>query len=131
VIVLDASLGVELLLQTPRVAPLTRDLLVSQTDLHAPHLIDVEVTQVLRRLCARGELSDARAEEAASDLADLPLVRHSHELLLGRAWELRQNLTIYDGVYVALAELLAVPLWTLDQRIASAPGLRTEVRVLQ
>jgi predicted nucleic acid-binding protein len=131
VIVLDASLVVELLLQTPRAILLTEDLLTSQEDLHAPHLIDVEVTQALRSLCARGELGDRRAQEAATDLADLPLVRHSHELLLGRAWELRSNLTIYDGVYVALAELLEVPLWTLDQRIAGAPELRADVRVIQ
>lgn len=130
-IVLDASLVVELLLQTPRVVPLTEDLLAPQEDLHAPHLIDVEVLQTLRRLCGREELSEARAERAATDLADLPLVRHSHDLLLGRAWELRANLTIYDGVYVALAELLEAPLWTLDQRLASAPGLRAEVQVLR
>jgi len=131
VIVLDASLVVELLLQTPRAILLNEDLLTSQKDLHAPHLIDVEVTQALRSLCARGELGDRRAQEAATDLADLPLFRHSHELLLGRAWELRSNLTIYDGVYVALAELLEVPLWTLDQRIAGTPELRADVRVIQ
>ena len=130
-IVLDASLVVELLLQTPRAILLTEDLLTPQEDLHAPHLIDVEVTQALRSLCARGELGDRRAQEAATDLADLPLFRHSHELLLGRAWELRSNLTIYDGVYVALAELLEVPLWTLDQRIAGTPELRADVRVIQ
>lgn len=130
-IVLDASLGVELLLQTSRAAPLTEDLLIIDSDLHAPHLMDVEVLQVLRRLCARGELADARAEEAVGDLADLPLIRHSHELLLGRAWELRSNLSIYDGVYVALAELLDAPLWTLDRRLAGAPGLRTEIKVIQ
>ena len=129
-IVLDASLAVELLLQTPRAIPLTDDLLAPQEDLHAPHLIEVEVTQTLRRLCSRAELTDRRAEEAMTDLADLPLVRHSHELLLRRAWELRLNLTIYDGIYVALAELLEVPLWTLDRRIAGAPGVRAEVRVI-
>lgn len=130
-IVLDASLVVELLLQTTRAVPLTEDLLTAQEDLHAPHLIDVEVLQVLRRLCARAELTDRRAEQVAKDLADLPLERHSHELLLSRAWELRANLAIYDGVYVALAELLDAPLWTLDQRVAGAPGLRTEVKVIQ
>ncbi len=130
-IVLDASLAIELLLQTPRVVPLTETLLGAQEDLHAPHLIDVEVLQVLRRLNAQHELSDRRAKEATRDLADLPLVRHSHELLLDRAWELRANLTMYDGVYVALAELLDAPLWTLDQRLASAPGLRAEIKVIQ
>jgi predicted nucleic acid-binding protein len=131
VIVLDASLAVELLLQTPRVAPLTETLLATHEDLHAPHLIDVEVLQVLRRLNARRELSDRRAAEGTRDLTDLPVVRHPHELLLDRAWELRANLTIYDGVYVALAELLDAPLWTLDQRLASAPGLRAEVHLIR
>ena len=111
--------------------PLTATLLAAHEDLHAPHLIDVEVLQVLRRLNAHRELSDRRADEATRDLADLPLVRHPHELLLDRAWELRANLTIYDAVYVALAELLDAPLWTLDQRLAGAPGLRTEVKVFK
>ena len=78
-IVLDASLAIELLLETPRVAPLTEALFGAQEDLHAPHLIDIEVLQALRRLNARNELTDRRAEEAIRDLADLPLVRHSHE----------------------------------------------------
>ena len=130
-IVLDASLVVELLLQTPRARPLTEELLLSQADLHVPHLIDVEVLQVLRRLCARNELQEGRALEARQDLVDLPFVRHGHDLLLPRAWELRANLTIYDGVYVALAELLEAPLWTLDQRIATAPGIRTHVEVVR
>lgn len=129
-IVLDASLAIELLLQTPRAQSLTEDLVLSQEDLHAPYLIDVEVLQVLRRLCARNELTESRAEEATIDLTDLPLIRHPHDLLLARAWELRENLTIYDAVYVALAELLEAPLWTLDHRLARAPGLRTEVRVV-
>lgn len=130
-IVLDASLVVELLLQTPRAVPLTAGLLAPEEDLHAPHLIDVEVTQTLRRLCRLAELTDRRAAEAMTDLSGLPLVRHPHDLLLPRAWELRENLTIYDGVYVALAELLEVPLWTLDQRLAGAPGLRTDVQIIQ
>lgn len=129
-IVLDASLAVELLLQTPVGRPLTENLLAPSTDLHAPHLVDVEVAQVLRRLCARGKVTDRRAAVALTALVDLPLVRHPHDLLLPRAWELRKNLTIYAGVYVALAELLAAPLWTLDQRLASAPGLQTEVKVV-
>jgi predicted nucleic acid-binding protein len=130
VIVLDASMAVELLLQTPIGRPLTERLLAPSTDLHAPHLIDVEVAQVLRRLCVRGKVTDRRAAVALTALVDLPLVRHPHDVLLPRAWELRKNLTIDDAVYVALAELLEAPLWTLDRRIASAPGLRTEVKVV-
>jgi len=70
------------------------------------------------------------AEEILLSPSDLPLVRHSHELLLDRAWELRDNLTIYDGVYVALAELLDMPLLTRDRRIAAAPGHGVTVRVI-
>lgn len=128
--VLDASAVVELVLQTPRASALTEEILLHSADLHAPHLVDVEVAQVLRRLCSRKEVSEDRALEALHDLSDLPLVRHSHEFLLDRAWELKDNLTIYDGVYVALAELLDLPLLTLDQGVAAAPGHSAVVRVL-
>lgn len=128
--VLDASALVEILLQTPGAAGLSEEILLSHRNLHSPHLVDVEVTQVFRRLCAREELSGTRASEALQDLRDLPLIRYPHELLLDRAWELRENLTIYDGVYVALAELLEVPLLTRDLRIAKAPGNRADVRLI-
>ncbi len=127
--VMDASAVVELLLQTPEAASLAEELLLSSSDLHAPHLVDAEVAQVLRRLCRNKEMVEGRALEALQDLRDLPIVRHSHELLLDRAWEIRDNLTIYDGVYVALAELLDLPLLTRDQRIAAAPGHGAVVRV--
>jgi predicted nucleic acid-binding protein len=120
--VFDASAVVELLLQTPAAIPHTPRLLGLEAACHVPHLIDVEVTQALRRLCATQEIDDQRALGALADLEDLPLERHPHELLLPRAWELRRNLTIYDGVYVALAELLEAPLLTRDSRLAKAPG---------
>jgi predicted nucleic acid-binding protein len=128
--VMDASAVVELLLQTPVAASMAEEILLSPSDLHAPHLVDAEVAQVLRRLCSWEEVPESRALEALQDLRDLPLVRHSHELLLDRAWELRDNLTIYDGVYVALAELLDMPLLTRDRRIAAAPGHGATVRVI-
>lgn len=128
--VMDASVVVEILLQTPAAASLTEEVLLSPSDLHAPHLVDAEVAQVLRRLCGRKEMPESRALEALQDLKDLPLVRYSHELLLDRAWELRDKLTIYDGVYIALAELLDLPLLTRDRRIAAAPGHDAVVRVL-
>ena len=129
--VLDASVVLELLLQTPVMAPLAEEILLSPADLHAPHLADVEVSQVLRRLASRLEITERRAQDALQDLRDLPMVRHSHELLLERAWELRANLTIYDGVYVALAELLEAPLLTRDRRLANAPGHRAEIKLLE
>lgn len=129
-IVVDASVAVEMLLQTERGRELSRRLLIEEArDLHAPHLIGVEVAQALRRLRIEGQLEAARSEQAVTDLFALGIERHPHELLLPRAWELRDNLTIYDGVYVALAELLEVPLLTCDARIARAPGIETNVEL--
>jgi predicted nucleic acid-binding protein len=90
--------------------------------LWAPHLIDAEVGHSLRRLVASGDLRDDRATTALSDLPALPLRRIVHTNLLERAWQLRHNLSFYDGIYVALAELLDVPLITLDRRLARAAG---------
>ena len=126
-IVVDASLIVELVLQTPRGRRLARRFLV---DLHAPHLIGVEVLQTLRRLARSGSVAAPRSDEAMADFFALDIERHGHELLLPRAWELRANLTVYDAVYVALAELLQAPLLTCDARIARAPGIAATVEVV-
>ena len=98
--------------------------------LHAPHLLDVEVAQVLRRLERAGAVGERRAGEALDDLRALRLVRHEHLPLLTRAWALRHNLSAYDALYVALAEGLGAPLLTLDRRLADAPGHGAEVRVV-
>lgn len=98
--------------------------------LAAPHLIDIEVTSAWRRLVSLGEMDDRRAQLAMSDLLSLRLDRVPHGPLLGRCWELRENLTIYDGAYVALAEILEVTLLTLDGRSKKAPGLRCPVEVV-
>lgn len=90
--------------------------------LHAPHLIDVEFLHVLRRLVATGRVSEARAPVIRGDFAGLHLVRYPHTLLLDRMWELRHNLSAYDGAFVALSEALEVPLVTTDTRVATAPG---------
>jgi predicted nucleic acid-binding protein len=129
-IVLDASAAIEILLRTARGEPLAARLLAPDTSLHAPHLLDVEVAQVLRRFVARGEIAPERARQALVDLADLPWERYPHDLLLPRAWELRENLTAYDGVYVALTEVLAATLLTADGRIARAPGHSALVEVI-
>lgn len=97
-------------------------LLVQGETLHAPHLLDVEVTQVLRRLEGAGTVSTSRATEALQDLTALRIVRHPSSALLLRVWELRQNLSAYDGLYVALAEALEAPLVTTDHRLSRAPG---------
>ena len=98
--------------------------------LWVPHLIDAEVGQALRREVAAGRLGEDRADAALLDLARMPLRRIDHVGLLHRAWELRHNLSFYDSLYVALAEVLDVPLVTLDRRLARAVGDATDVAVL-
>ena len=96
----------------------------------APELLDVEVVAAWRRHEAGGCLDPRRAALARSDLRELPVDRVSHCLLMERCWELRGNVTVYDAVYVALAELLDVPLVTADRRLANAPGVRCRVEVV-
>lgn len=127
--VLDASAAVEVLLQTAAGAPMTERLFEASTSLHAPHLLDLEVTQILRRFVRNGEVAPDRARQALEDLADLPLERYPHDFLLPRVWSLRQNLTAYDAVYVALAEVLGATLLTRDARISKAPGHAVRVEV--
>jgi predicted nucleic acid-binding protein len=99
-------------------------------DVAAPELIDLEVTSVLRRQRANGMLDERRARLALQDLVDLPMLRAPHRALLSRCWELRQNLTVYDAAYVALAEALETALLTADARLASAAGTRCKIEVL-
>jgi predicted nucleic acid-binding protein len=131
-IVLDASAAIEWLLQTPKAAAIEARLFskAPQPRWHAPHLLDIEVAQVLRKQVAKGAMSDARGQEALHDFLDLPLVRYPHDFLLPRVWELRKNLTAYDAVYVALAEALGFPLVTCDGNIAGAPGHSAQVDVV-
>lgn len=96
----------------------------------APELIDLETTSVIRRHLQAGQLPERRADLALTDLVELPLRRIPHRSLLERCWELRENLTVYDAAYVALAELLDVTLVTADARLARAPELRCRLDVL-
>jgi len=129
VIVLDASAVIELLLQTATGKRVARRIAARSQGLHAPHLVDVEVLQVLRRWEARGALPSDRAAEAVVDLGQLDLRRHPHDVLSSRIWELRANVTAYDAAYLALAEALRAPLLTTDGRLARAPGHRATVEV--
>lgn len=128
-IVVDASAVLEVLLQTPAAPGVSRRIFLSGQTLHAPHLLDLEIAQVLRRYARSGDISPQRASEAIVDLADLALARYPHGVLLPRIWELRHNLTAYDAAYVALAEVLDAPLLTRDRALASAapPSVRVEV----
>jgi predicted nucleic acid-binding protein len=130
VIVVDASALLEFLLQTPLGARVEARLFRNRDEFHLPHLADVEVTQGLRRLVRAGEVSADRAAEAIADLGDLDLHRHPHLHLLDRAWTLRQSVTAYDAMYVALAEALDAPIVTCDAPLAKTPGHRAHVEVI-
>ena len=121
-IVVDASALVEFLLQTPLGARVEARLFRDGDELHAPHLMDVEVVQVLRRLVRMGEVAPIRAEEAIADLTDLDLHRHAYLDLLSRAWQLGDNISAYDAMYVALAEAIDAPIVTCDGPLAGRPG---------
>lgn len=109
-IVVDASAILEVLLIT-QAAQSIEDRIFSTTEtLHAPHLLDLEVAQILRRYCASEQMTPERGYQALSDLADFPIIRYPHDLFLYRIWELRQNVTAYDAAYLALAESLSAPL---------------------
>lgn len=129
-IVVDASALLEALLRTSSAKSVEDRLFAPRQTLHAPHLLDVEVAQVVRRYAASGEIDSARGRSALADLADLPLRRYPHDFLLPRIWELRNNLTAYDAAYVALAEALDAPLLTRDRRLAGAAGHRTAIEVV-
>ena len=129
-IVLDASAAIELLLRTPTGNRVEEMIFSTGESLHAPHLIDLEIAQVLRRFARADRISSARGAEALQDLADMSLNRHHHTLLLTRTWQLRENLTAYDAVYVALAELLEALLLTCDGRMARATNHRARIELI-
>jgi predicted nucleic acid-binding protein len=130
VIVVDASALLEFLLQTPLGRKVEARLFRDEDELHSPHLVDVEVTQGLRRLVRVGEVAPARAAEAIADLADVDLHRHPHLELLTRAWTLRENVTAYDAMYIALAEALDAPVITCDAPLAKAAGHRGRIEAV-
>ena len=127
--VIDASAAIELVLGTPRGQRVMSRVLRPSERLHAPHLIDLEVTQVFRRYVATGAVSEERGHQALEDWLGLPVDRHPHDVLLPRIWELRHNTTAYDASYLALAEVLDAPLVTCDRRLASVPEQSAIVEV--
>ena len=129
-IVVDASAVIELLLNSTTAADISGRLFRAGETLHAPHLLDVEVLQVLRRYAHRGVLNEDRGAEAVDDFLALPIERYAHDLLAERIWDLKENLTAYDAAYVALAELLRAPLLTRDGRLAKASRLSTGIECI-
>jgi predicted nucleic acid-binding protein len=130
VIVVDASALLEALLRTPSAKVVEDRLFAQGQTLHAPHLLDVEVAQVIRRYALNGEIDGVRGGLALADLSEFPLRRYPHDFLLPRIWALRNNLTAYDAAYVALAEALDAPLLTRDRRLAAAAGHRARIELV-
>jgi predicted nucleic acid-binding protein len=120
VIVLDASASIDWLLQTAVGQQIENRIYSRGESLHAPHLLDLEVAQVLRRLVREAAVSVPRADQAIQDLLDLRLTRYPHFVFLPHIWRLRHNLSAYDAAYVALTERLGATLLTRDTRLASA-----------
>ena len=129
-LVIDASVLAVALLDDGPDGDLVRDRLCGE-QLAAPALIDLEVASVWRGLARGGHLDARRVGQALDDLRDLPIQRVGHTPLVARCWELRDNLTIYDAAYVALAEALQAPLLTGDRRLARATGPRCAIEVMK
>lgn len=129
-IVFDASCLLELLLRSSNSQAVENRLQMSDVSLCAPHLIDIEVSHVLRRYVIAGGLSEEYGREAIADLEDFPLRRYPHTELLPRMWQLRENLTAYDAAYVALAEILDAPLVTCDKKLANSSGHVATIELL-
>ena len=128
VIVVDTSAVLDTLVASPRHEELAQRL-AGESDLHAPHLIDVEFLHVLRRLVILGELTAERANDTRVDFADLAMRRYPHHPLADRMWQLRHNLTAYDATFIALSEALEAPLVTTDAKLATGPGHNARVEL--
>lgn len=120
-VVVDASVVVSALVDGGAVGRWSEERL-SSGPIAAPHLLPVEVANILRRAALRGDISADTASLGHADLQGLPVELFPYSLVAERTWELRENLTLYDAWYVALAELLGAGLATLDERLARAPG---------
>ena len=130
-IVLDASAALEIALRTDPGARLRQRITDADETLHAPHLIDLEVAQALRRYERLRDLRSPDAETVLHDFGEIPLERYPHDPLLPRIWELRRNATAYDAAYLALAEKLEATLLTSDSKMASVPGHSARVEVVR
>jgi predicted nucleic acid-binding protein len=130
VIVVDASVLATALADDTDDGDLARARLRADPNLHAPHLLDAEVLSALRGQALGGSLDSRRAGQAIADLVALPIVRYPHAPFAFRVWELREVVTAYDALYVALAEALDAALLTADAPLSRASGPRCEVELL-
>jgi predicted nucleic acid-binding protein len=127
--VVDASVLVEFLTKG-EYAEAAEDAIGRERWVWAPALIDAEVGNALRRLVRLKQIGPRRAGAALDDFLDMRIQRIPHRSLIERAWQLRDNVTFYDALYVALAEALGAPLLTRDARLSRAPGVRAEVELV-
>lgn len=127
-IVIDASLAFEILSLTEKGRRHAEA--ASAQALHAPHLFDVEILNVTRRAALSGQASAHQAAAIIDTLQGWRITRHAHTELLQRAWILRDSVSAFDALYVALAELLGAPLWTCDGRLARSLGHQAEIVLL-
>jgi predicted nucleic acid-binding protein len=116
--------------QTPAGRRIDERIFSRNESLHSPHLLELEVAQVLRRLARERTVSADRADQATNDLIDLRIARYPHVVFLPRIWQLRHNFSAYDAAYVALAEELRAPLLTRDIRLASASGHHATIELI-
>lgn len=130
-IVLDASAALELLLNTTSGRLIAREINNRETTLHVPHLIDLEIVQVLRRYVLSGEIQESRAVIAINHWLGLDVSRYPHEPFVTTIWQYRNNLTAYDAAYVALAKVLHAGLITCDRSLAKIAGLDTAIEVIR
>ncbi len=128
--VVDASVLVEYLVDAQGAKAAAVRLIPEGDQLWAPHLIDAEVGQALRGQVRRREIGTARAQDALTEFAEMPVQRVEHDPLLYGAWAMRENVSFYDGLYLALARMLDQPLLTFDARLARAGSRRARVELL-
>ena len=128
-IVLDASAAIDWLLQTAAGQEIEKRIYSRKDSVHAPHLLDLEVVQVMRRMAREGTITTSRAEEAVGDLLDLRITRYPHPLFVPWIWQHRSNLSTYEACYVPLAEHLGATLITRDHRLGSAAGHSAKIEV--
>ena len=129
-IVLDASAALELLLNTTIGAKVADNIFANQETLHAPHLVDLEIAQVLRRFVLKGQIEEERALEVFDDFTDLGVTRYPHQMLLSRIWSLKDNVTAYDAAYLSLAVELDARVVTCDAALKTVPGFKSRVAVI-
>jgi predicted nucleic acid-binding protein len=120
VIVLDASAAIDWLLQSPVGIKIEKRIFTRSESLHAPHLLDIEVAQAMRRMVRTRAISAQRSEQLLEDLFSLRITRYPHFVFLPQIWRSRDNLSAYDAAYVVLAQELGATLITRDARLASA-----------